>query len=908
MSAEPHVVRLAHARHAFLRLAPPLPLAHDGRPFRTALRETAPTSRGPLVQSWRKALDTLHAAGFGTDDALGAARIPAGERQTVTFDPHHVYPLGAHARRPVAAWLDLSEAHRWLADQGAREDLVALMDAPPPWTGWPEAPGPLFLLVGPPGECRALCEAAGIVAFDAHALPILGWPTQGSPDTPDSPANLLATAHLRRLGPALAARQPIAVLAAGVSSPLPLPARPRVVAQTVGAAPPPADPAAAEAFGLEPLERPEPPAHPPTARALEDARLFETPAQRAAAEARALLSAQVDAALRDLPPLPPDRAVDLARDGLDRAATQRAHLLRALLVAPLDPRRALADLTESRRIHKDERVAAVARGLHCAISHTLAIEPAGGELSPMLSALADLFGQPTWDEADAFRALSLAAAVGLDLPELAPPLAELMQGLVVERVGRDAVLDATEEHTERLLMRWVATVALPAPVATLARAWATVSAARRGATSSVRERLVQALDALGGAQPASAGGAGQALRPLTRLAAERYAWAARLTQKDGLVPLFLDALDPDKTSPPSALQRMLSNERALHLEPQLPAWLATLALEGLTGSDADLGERRRAMPLLAAQLESRPGCDLALGALLAGATVEGGKVAISSPIDTARARELLKRTAHGEPHHERQALSILAALPGGDADEREAIKRRLQALIQLSRDTDGRALDPFGPPTLSEPTADPPIDPPSAERRVLGLVAELVRAAAHHKPYEGWSRMLSLVLGEPRAELVPAQEAVHGLNLVEDGDGWLLEPLSGARPSRFAGPGHPIARAAPDLVAKALSALAPLFVPRQTESAPDTLDAENLDEALRSGALDFFGGLLPAFKRRELLLPTLRAAVDLGLTETRGLYRALANRWKIDDYQRFMDFLRRNDALLDYRPYRRGGR
>lgn len=893
MSAEPHVVRLAHARHAFLRLAPPLPLAHDGRSLRTALREAGLTGQAELVQSWRSALETLHAAGFGTDDALNAARIPPTSPKAVAFDPHHVYPLGALARRPVAAWLDLNEAARWLADQGAREDLVALMGAPPPWPGWPEAPSPLFLLVGPPAECRALCEAVAIQSVDALALPALGWPPI------DSAAHVLAAAHLRRLATGLSGQKPIAVLATGDETPLPLPAWPRVLAQTVGAPPPPAEAATAEAFGLEPIDRPEPPPPPTTARALEDARLFDLPAQRASAEARALIVAQVDAALRDLPPLPTDRAVDLARDGLDRAATQRAHLLRALLTAPLDPRRALADLTEARRIHKDERVAAVARGLHCVISHTLAIEPADGEASPLLSALADLFGRPTWDDTDVSRALTLAASAGLDLPELAPVLTELVSGLVIERLGRDAILDAQEEHLERLFGRWVATVALPPAVASLARAWAAVAAARRGATNSVRERLIQAAEAL--ALSARSRRAAPPLRPLTRLAAERYALAARLAGHDGLVPLFLDAVDPLDEVPPSPLGRMLSGERPLHLEPRLPPWLATLALEGLTSPSADLGERRRAAPLLATQIEARPGCELALGAVFAGATLSAGKVMVSSPIDAPRARELLKRTAHGEPHHERLALSILAILPGGDADEREAIKRKLQALGRLALES-----DPRGAPL--EPSDDSPFDPPSAERRVLRLVAELVRAAAHHAPYEGWCRMLTLALGEPRTEVAPASDATRGLSLVQDGEGWLLEPLSGAPPQRFAGPGHPVASTAPELVAKALSALAPLFVPRQPEATPSELDAEALDEALRSGALDFFGGLLPAFKRRELLLPTLRGAIDLGLTETRGLYRALANRWRIEDYQRFMDFLRRNDALLDYRPYRRGDR
>ncbi|MFO0751648.1 MAG: hypothetical protein U1F43_39175, partial [Myxococcota bacterium] len=111
----------------------------------------------------------------------------------------------------------------------------------------------------------------------------------------------------------------------------------------------------------------------------------------------------------------------------------------------------------------------------------------------------------------------------------------------------------------------------------------------------------------------------------------------------------------------------------------------------------------------------------------------------------------------------------------------------------------------------------------------------------------------------------------------------------------------------PRAVAAALEALAPLFTTRAAVEAPEVgPDVLAIDRQLALGERDFFKDVAAPFKRRELTRRTLRALVHAGLEATRGLYRALAGRWRIDDFQRFMDFLRRGDALLDYRAYRRG--
>ena len=51
----------------------------------------------------------------------------------------------------------------------------------------------------------------------------------------------------------------------------------------------------------------------------------------------------------------------------------------------------------------------------------------------------------------------------------------------------------------------------------------------------------------------------------------------------------------------------------------------------------------------------------------------------------------------------------------------------------------------------------------------------------------------------------------------------------------------------------------------------------------------------------------LREAM-LGLEATGGSYKALASLWNIvpGDYKKLHDFLRHNDCLVDYRPFRRG--
>ena len=77
---------------------------------------------------------------------------------------------------------------------------------------------------------------------------------------------------------------------------------------------------------------------------------------------------------------------------------------------------------------------------------------------------------------------------------------------------------------------------------------------------------------------------------------------------------------------------------------------------------------------------------------------------------------------------------------------------------------------------------------------------------------------------------------------------------------------------------------------------------------LTDGKMNFWSAVHDKYKKRDISRETITALVDLGLKSTRGSYKALASSFHIDrkEYRRFMDFLRRNQCHLDFRPYRKG--
>jgi len=76
---------------------------------------------------------------------------------------------------------------------------------------------------------------------------------------------------------------------------------------------------------------------------------------------------------------------------------------------------------------------------------------------------------------------------------------------------------------------------------------------------------------------------------------------------------------------------------------------------------------------------------------------------------------------------------------------------------------------------------------------------------------------------------------------------------------------------------------------------------------LSEGRKDFWSAVHNKYKRRDISREKVVALVDFGLRSTRGNYKKIASMFRLkgSEYRRFMDFLRRNDCLLDFRPYRK---
>jgi DNA-binding NtrC family response regulator/serine/threonine protein kinase/tetratricopeptide (TPR) repeat protein len=91
-------------------------------------------------------------------------------------------------------------------------------------------------------------------------------------------------------------------------------------------------------------------------------------------------------------------------------------------------------------------------------------------------------------------------------------------------------------------------------------------------------------------------------------------------------------------------------------------------------------------------------------------------------------------------------------------------------------------------------------------------------------------------------------------------------------------------------------------------SSPSQDEIQGWFNDLSEGRKDFWSAIYSRYKRRDISREKVVALVDFGLRSTRGSYKAMAGvfRLKPRDYRRFMDFLRRNDCLLDFRPYRKG--
>jgi len=99
-----------------------------------------------------------------------------------------------------------------------------------------------------------------------------------------------------------------------------------------------------------------------------------------------------------------------------------------------------------------------------------------------------------------------------------------------------------------------------------------------------------------------------------------------------------------------------------------------------------------------------------------------------------------------------------------------------------------------------------------------------------------------------------------------------------------------------------------LSIPIEASSGDQSVNEVRkwLDD-LAEGRRNFWTEIRDRYKRRDISREKVVALIDLGLRSTRGSYKNLASLLRIDegDYRRLMDFLRRNNCLLDFRPYRK---
>lgn len=108
------------------------------------------------------------------------------------------------------------------------------------------------------------------------------------------------------------------------------------------------------------------------------------------------------------------------------------------------------------------------------------------------------------------------------------------------------------------------------------------------------------------------------------------------------------------------------------------------------------------------------------------------------------------------------------------------------------------------------------------------------------------------------------------------------------------------------LAASALITELPVEEPAMPQIPQDNEEVSMWFHDLIEGRKDFWW-IYEKYKRRDISREKILGLVDLGLRSTGGSYKNLALRFRLREaeYRRFMDFLRRNRCLLDFRPYRR---
>jgi len=93
----------------------------------------------------------------------------------------------------------------------------------------------------------------------------------------------------------------------------------------------------------------------------------------------------------------------------------------------------------------------------------------------------------------------------------------------------------------------------------------------------------------------------------------------------------------------------------------------------------------------------------------------------------------------------------------------------------------------------------------------------------------------------------------------------------------------------------------PAATPVATTTAADSLFSRMVE-----GGESFWTVVYPSFMVRDLSRHDLQQIIGKGLKETRGNYRLLVQRFNMPphDYKRFLNFLRKHDCQIPFRPFR----
>jgi two-component system response regulator PilR (NtrC family) len=102
------------------------------------------------------------------------------------------------------------------------------------------------------------------------------------------------------------------------------------------------------------------------------------------------------------------------------------------------------------------------------------------------------------------------------------------------------------------------------------------------------------------------------------------------------------------------------------------------------------------------------------------------------------------------------------------------------------------------------------------------------------------------------------------------------------------------------------SSIGPIVVQETRQVRSESDDVVSVFKDLTEGRKDFWTAVHDRYKKRDISREKVIALMDMGLRSTRGSYKMLASLFHVGkSYRRLMDFLRRNDCLLDFRPYRK---